>query len=210
MYTHKYFHKGHLLPVGIYSFSMGHAESTFTYTNAVPQYGTFNSGIWCTYEGYIRTYAMNTCAPGDGDLYLITGVTMLARFGDDNVQKELKTTDYLKNKIRVPRSMWTVGCCVASGGNVLGNFAVIGNNLRDKGRVKMTELKVKELEAIILKDVQASPSGSSATSIQLFPGNPQCLDISKQIELKDSEPESSDECEMPPKKKPKTESPLRK
>ena len=176
---------------------MEHAESTFTYTNAVPQYGTFNSGIWCTYEGYIRTYAMNTCAPGDGDLYLITGVTMLARFGDDNVQKELKTTDYLKNKIRVPRSMWTVGCCVASGGNVLGNFAVIGNNLRDKGRVKMTELKVKELEAIILKDVQASPSGSSATSIQLFPGNPQCSDSRNQIGLKKRKAEPSDECEMP-------------
>jgi DNA/RNA endonuclease G (NUC1) len=175
---------------------MEHAESTFTYTNAVPQYGTFNSGIWCTYEGYIRTYAINTCAPGGGDLYLITGVTMLARVGDDNVEKE-KKTEYLKKTIRIPRSMWTVGCCVASGGKVLGNFAVIGNNLKSKDRVNMSELKVTDLEAIILKDVKAFPSGSSATSIQLFPGNPQCSDSRNQIGLKKRKAEPSDECEMP-------------
>ncbi|CAB3984988.1 endonuclease domain-containing 1 -like, partial [Paramuricea clavata] len=181
----KSFHKGHLLPVGIYSFSEEHAKSTFTYTNAVPQYSTFNSGIWSNYEGYIRTYAKNKCGPNSGgDLYLITGVTMLARVGDHKVEKIVKTSDYLKNKIRIPRSMWTVGCCVAAGGEVLGNFAVIGNNLKSKIRVQMTELKVKKLEAIILEDVQASPSGSSATSIQLFPGKAQCSDNGKQIVFK--------------------------
>ena len=78
--------------------------------------------------------------------------------------------------------MWTVGCCV-SGTTVVDNFAVVGNNRKDKKKVKMTELSVQDLQAFILKDVQASPSGSSASSIQLFPGNTPCADNANKIPL---------------------------
>ena len=171
---------GHLLPVGIYSFSVNHAESTFTYTNAVPQVSGFNSGVWLKYESLIRNYASGTCGKNGNDLYVITGVTMFARYGDDKIQ-ELNKNDYLKG-IRVPRAMWTVGCCV-SGTTVVGNFAVVGNNRKDKKKVKMTELSVQDLQAFILKDLQASPSGSSASSIQLFPGNTPCADNANKILL---------------------------
>ena len=64
-------HKGHLVPAETYSFSPGYMRSTFTYTNAVPQYGTFNSGQWAVYEKKIRNYAQNTCSKNNGEQFTI-------------------------------------------------------------------------------------------------------------------------------------------
>ncbi|XP_015749764.1 PREDICTED: uncharacterized protein LOC107329595 isoform X2 [Acropora digitifera] len=46
----KTYDKGHLLPAQTYSFTKPHMNSTFTYTNAVPQVSGFNMGQWRTYE----------------------------------------------------------------------------------------------------------------------------------------------------------------
>ena len=72
----KGFDKGHLNPAHINSFDKQHVLATFTYSNAVPQYGHFNRGPWSTYEDKIVDYVTRECAEQRGKsavMYLLTG-----------------------------------------------------------------------------------------------------------------------------------------
>ena len=173
--------KGHLLPAEIYSISKPHMDSTFTYTNAAPQVRGFNSGVWSNYEGKIRDYA-KYCSTNGGDLYLITGISEV-RINVDATSK--KITAKLERMtpfrgITIPNSFWTAGCCVNPTNTlVIGAFAGIGNNLKDKSRVQMSQMVVKELEALLAVGVK----GIGLGAIDLFPGNHNCYDRAKQITL---------------------------
>lgn len=159
-------HKGHLVPAETYSFSEGHLRSTFTYTNAVPQYGTFNSGQWAKYEKRIRDYAKKKCSVKQADLYLMTGISEVKiQLGLGNLINTLKPRGQPKRmsklpKIVIPNSMWTAGCCVR-GTRVFGSFAVIGNNAPNKEKIEMSQVTVDQLESII-------------GNVDLFPGNDDC------------------------------------
>ena len=162
-YTSNLIHKGHLVPAATYSFSDAHIRSTFVYTNAVPQYGTFNSPVWSAYENMIRQEGEKTCA--NHDLYLLTGISK-HRIGKNSITGTVcddgKPTPkrMLKDpKIVIPNSMWTAVCCV-SGQQVLDSFAVIGNNYPIKDKTNMSKVTVKKLEEII--------------GVKLFPGNNDC------------------------------------
>ena len=160
--------KGHLVPAKTYAFSKENIKSTFVYTNAVPQYQKFNSGEWATYENKIREYGKDTCADNGWDLYLLTGTS------DHRIGKNFMTDtvyDYgipvgtpkrmpEDPKIVIPNSMWTAGCCVNDQQQVLGSFAVIGNNDWNKNKLLTSEVNVQELEGII--------------GITLFPGKNGC------------------------------------
>ena len=172
-------HKGHLVPAETYSFSYANIRSTFVYTNAVPQYQTFNSGQWSKYEEMIRDYGKNKCAKKKGTLYLLTGIS------DRRIGRNIKgmyhgipagTPKRMPEdpKIVIPNSMWTAGCCV-SGRNVLGSFAVIGNNDPIKDHIYMSEVTVKRLEGIIGTDVIGG--------INLFPGNDNCNDENYDVDI---------------------------
>ena len=70
----------------------------------------------------------------------------------------------------------------------------------------MTELTVPQLEAFILKDVKASFPATTASSIQLFPGNAQCSAATNHVKLKTKRKATGspdDETEPLPKKKKK-------
>lgn len=159
-------HKGHLVPAETYSFSEAHLRSTFTYTNAVPQYGTFNSGQWAKYEKKIRDYAKNVCSTKQADLYLLTGISDIKiQLGQGNLINTLKPHGQPKRmrklpKIVIPNSMWTAGCCVR-GTTVFGSFAVIGNNVPNKEKIEMSQVTVNQLASII-------------GNVDFFPGNDDC------------------------------------
>lgn len=158
-------HKGHLVPAETYSFSPAHLHSTFTYTNAVPQYGKFNSGQWAQHEQKIRNYAVNVCSKKNGDLFLLTGISDMQIYLQGNKIKKFKPPGTPKRmpkkpNIVIPNSMWTAGCCV-SGKNVIGSFAMIGNNDSNKMKIYMSKLPVSYLEGII-------------GITDLFPGNSDC------------------------------------
>ena len=51
-------------------------------------------------------------------------------------------------KVVIPNSMWTAGCCF-NGTTLLGSFAVIGNNVPNKGKIEMSQVTVDKLESII-------------------------------------------------------------
>lgn len=159
-------HKGHLVPAETYSFSGDHIRSTFIYTNAVPQYATFNSGQWSNYEKRIRDYAKNTCSKNGGDLYLLTGVSE-RRISliplENSIDATFEPVDRMPEppNIVIPNSMWTAGCCVSVlDQNVLGSFAVIGNNVPLKEDILMSQVSVKTLKKLVKLD--------------LFPGKPKC------------------------------------
>ena len=168
-------HKGHLVPAETYSFSDDNMKSTFVYTNAVPQYETFNSGQWSVYEQVIRDYGENTCAYHSGDLYLLTGISdrriVAATKTDITHETPPGTPKRMPNdpNIVIPNSMWTAGCCV-SGKKVLGSFAVIGNNDPIKDNIYMREMTVQSLEGMI-------------GGIKLFPGNVGCSDNKHDVDL---------------------------
>ena len=196
----KTYAKGHLAPADIYSFSPENLNSTFRYTNAVPQKRAFNSGLWANYEGLIVNYAQTTCSAGLGDLYLITGVSEANYENDGLPVAILATQENLGSKgnaVRVPRSMWTAGCCVVpASGAVLSNFAVIGNNVADTKKIKLVELAVPDLEKFIL----AGLGLSGGPSVALFPGNAQCSDIKKRVILSRKRPADTAPASGPSKK----------
>lgn len=165
-------HKGHLVPAETYSFSEAHLRSTFTYTNAVPQYATFNSGQWSKYERRIRDYAENHCSKQTADLYLLTGISK-RRIEPGAKKSRVKPLLRMPEQPRIviPNSMWTAGCCVSvSGQNVLGSFAVIGNNHPDKQEIAMSKVTVRSLT--ILLDVT-----------DLFPGKPGCSQDTNDVDI---------------------------
>ena len=200
----KTFAKGHLAPAEIFSFSLENLDSTFTYTNAVPQKRTFNSGQWANYERLIVEKALTACSAGLGDLYLITGISE-AKYENDGIPKAMvapQTTLGTKGTpiIRIPPSMWTAGCCVVpASGTVLSNFAVIGNNVEKIDKIKLVELGVADLQTFISEGFKGVTDGSN---VALFPGNALCSDATKKITLivkkrpADTAPESG------PSKKP--------
>ena len=173
-------HKGHLVPAEIYSFSKDNIYSTFVYTNVVPQYATFNCGQWSAYEDKIRTYGKNTCRAKSGDLYLLTGISDTRITGRTATGIKHKKPKGIPKQmpevpnVVIPNSMWTAGCCV-SGKNVLGSFAVIGNNDPIIQNIYMTEVTVKSLENIIGKGVIGG--------INLFPGNADCNNIKYDVDI---------------------------
>ena len=180
----KMYDKGHLLPVGIYSFDKNYAQSTFTYTNAVPQIRLFNRGAWKKYEGEIREFA-ETCGRRGGNLYAITGAAQLAQY--NGAVMPLKQ---LKSKICVPQAMWTASCCVTSSG--VENYAVVGNNRGSASDITMTEVTVEKLQEFIHKDIKAH-GDNPATSVRLFPGKPECenrKNSKRKAEPDDAEPSS--------------------
>ena len=66
--------------------------------------------------------------------------------------------------------MWTAGCCV-SGGTVLGSlFAVIGNNVPNKGKIEMSQVTVHKLENII-------------GNVDLFPVNDGCQNKKNDVSI---------------------------
>ena len=156
-------HIGHLVPAETYSFTVNHIRSTFVYTNAVPQYAAFNGGKWSAYERKIRDYARKECRRQNGNLYQLTGISdKRIEIQGNSRQAVRQALDRMPEEpnIAIPSSMWTAGCCVR-GQNVLGSFAVIGNNDPIKQRMNMSQMMVKKLAGLIGVN-------------QLFPGKTDC------------------------------------
>lgn len=165
--------RGHLVPSKTYSSSQERRDSTFTYTNAVPQDSSWNSGFWSTFEDRIRQYARKTCTKLPGTLYLLTG-TSFAR-----IQKEDGNLRVFPNlpvkplqQIAIPNSLWTAGCCVRHEG-ISESFAVMGNNVWNFNRESLTlQINVAALQIILTADVTNHQIGGP--EVDLFPGDPNC------------------------------------
>lgn len=169
--------RGHLVPSRTYSSSQERCDSTYTYTNAVPQEKSWNRGVWSKFERRIRRYAKETCTAGQfpGVLFLLTG-TSFARIGKlkGKIQRipDSVPLKYFK-EIAIPKSLWTAGCCVRQKG-ISESFAVMGNNVRKYNWQSFTrQITVAELQKILTFDV-STYHNIGGPNVDLFPGDPDC------------------------------------
>ena len=145
--------------------------STYQYTNAVPQCGSFNMGQWRSFERRIRRYADETCIHRRGVLYLITGISFI---GIDTNLPPLplpqQTIEQFYPKVKKPNSLWTAGVCLVQS-MPPESFAVIGNNVQDQ-RLRVTrEISLAHLERILSVDISRHIlKRAMGTRVQLFPG----------------------------------------
>ena len=185
------YHKGHLVPVNILRYSDESVRATFTYTNCVPQIGNFNTGQWKKYELKIGIYAQDYCAPIGGTLYLIRGTSQVKFDEKRNLQGEItgvdKSVDKMElfhgnvdahQKIEIPNSMWTVGCCLNLNTNqVVGAFGVMGDNSLNKkplNKFMMSQQNVAYVESALK---------SENPTVKLFPYGEGCYKLENNVEL---------------------------
>ena len=178
-----------MVPAATFSNSQEYYDSTFTYTNTVPQDSSFNRGQWSSFEKKIRKYAKTCTNPQFGQpagkLYLLTG-TSFARIQEhqNNVQSNfqakvttLPIETIIKGNIFVPNSLWTAGCCVHQNGFYTKSFAVMGNNVPKDDLASLTrQVTVQELQTILTKDVNYFKLNNNIGlgEVELFPGNNRC------------------------------------
>ncbi|XP_029610675.1 endonuclease domain-containing 1 protein isoform X6 [Salmo trutta] len=79
-------------------------SSTFTLTNAVPQYEKFNRGSWKTMECRVRKSLALNCKDNNNKIkaYVVTGAV------PSNINNKLN------NRVNIPDLMWTAYCCYSN------------------------------------------------------------------------------------------------
>lgn len=176
-----------MVPKGTYSSSQERHDSTYTYTNAVPQKENFNTGAWSAFENRIRVYATETCTQSihglhgelvSGTLYLLTGTSFVRIHQQNNqVVGVMANINQIGNdntgRISVPNSLWTAGCCVHENNDLTRSFAVMGNNVQNNNQnLQLTlQITVQQLQEILADD----DNNIDGQNIVLFPGNQNCL-----------------------------------
>ncbi|XP_048059724.1 endonuclease domain-containing 1 protein-like [Megalobrama amblycephala] len=93
--------RGHLFPNSHAADNIT-AESTFTMTNTVPQYISFNNGSWRIMEENVRNVMDSHCRDKDNPTntlaYVLTGAVS-------------SPANLLNKRVNIPSHMWTVFCC---------------------------------------------------------------------------------------------------
>ena len=158
-----------------YSSSQERFDSTYTYTNAVPQNPSFNNGAWRVAEERIRVYAALVCTKpiqnihqSAGTLYLLTGTSFkIIQNGPVGVPANIQRIgNNGQEQIAVPNSLWTAGCCVRQNGPT-ESFAVMGNNVQNENLQLTLGMTVAQLQVIL--------AVNNLNNVVLFPGNPNCI-----------------------------------
>lgn len=113
-------HRGHLVASQYGVGDQTLKKATFVYTNAVPQFGDYNSAPWRIAEGALVTWFLNNCVSNgkqNAQMFIIVGVmpsTMLGPsrtpryFGKEGFSDYQDDTNY---RVNVPAGMWTAACC---------------------------------------------------------------------------------------------------
>ena len=210
--------RGHLAPAHTLSSDKWAFRSTFRYTNAVPQRPSFNAGEWSKFERRIRKYAEVCTKDHKGVLFLLSGTAFVYVDAVVEIDKSLNkvkgvNTDRpvvelpgegLYDKIRVPTSLWTAGCCVdPSFHYAIKSFAVIGNNVNERDKMHTQQISVEILQKILEEDI------TTALKVDLYPENPGCSlpekNLAKLPEYVKGDPKEEEEEEEEEEEKKKEE-----
>ena len=133
--------RGHLIAAQYGRGNPTRISATFTYTNTVPQFASFNSGKWGCSEKKIITWGRNNCATSrnvDVRMFIVVGAipsTYTRRrryfgqsgFSDFQGWSRLQNT-YLPNsggkeyRVNVPSYLWTAACCTFRYQDAQGNW----------------------------------------------------------------------------------------
>ena len=96
-------------------------QATFTYTNIVPQFGSFNLGPWKSCEQKLVQWGKNHCASQKGarcvQMFILVGAVPSAVyeaseerwFGEKGFSNFFQEDGY---PVNVPNLLWTAACCM--------------------------------------------------------------------------------------------------
>ncbi|CAH1780835.1 unnamed protein product [Owenia fusiformis] len=156
-YTGSGFNKGHLIA---FSFQPPAKEASVTnlYTNAAPQYPSFNKHIWYPKgEQRLKKYAKDKCLANGGEMYVVVGT-----------QGEIGHIG--KGNVTVPRYFWTAACCDLKGR--VEAFAYYGENKESGSSVR--HRSVSQLQTFLNR---------GNYKINIFRGNRNCIDVSNHVSI---------------------------
>ncbi|XP_056336182.1 endonuclease domain-containing 1 protein [Danio aesculapii] len=125
--------RGHLFPNG-HAANKDIAESTFTLTNVVPQYKSFNGGSWSRMENDVRDIMESDC-PKNRPAYVLTGAVA-------------NQEHYLNQKVNVPTHMWNAFCCYNDKTNAWVSRAHWAEN-KDESEDKKKKIPEKTLKELL-------------------------------------------------------------
>ncbi|PFX31081.1 hypothetical protein AWC38_SpisGene4155 [Stylophora pistillata] len=114
-------HRGHLIASQYGRNNQAKKRATFTYTNAVPQFGMFNSQPWQVCESRLITWGNQNCAQVKGatnvQFFIVVGAipstagqSAKPRYFGKGGFSDFKDSigDY---RVNVPSDLWTAACC---------------------------------------------------------------------------------------------------
>ena len=113
-------HKGHLIASRYGIGDQEKKKQTFVYTNAVPQFGVFNSGPWKTCEGYLIEWGKVNCLmkgrAANVRMFIVVGAIPSTFFGPSKTRFFGRSgfsnyQDDTNFRVNVPSEMWTASCC---------------------------------------------------------------------------------------------------
>ena len=175
-------HKGHMIAA---AYGQGHGgapgvRATFTYTNAVPQMGSFNSGAWKEGEKKVIEFAKlcdkNAIAnKKTGLTYVVVGVVPSHYLGKPKYfgAPGFSEIQDATHSIVFPEIMWTAACCVQSDDTVTGTMAFYGRNIPKKGipvvEAKNASTMFTQIKQLIYKEWKVT-----FVPPKVFPNKPLC------------------------------------
>jgi len=123
------------------------------------------------FEGRIGNYAVQTCIPAGGVLYLKSGSSFVAIQNANPPQPIQAQITQFAAGIFKPTSMWTAGMCLFPTGQTQ-SFAVIGNNVPQPFAMLTQETTQAQLETILTFDVATNnlKRNRFGRRVHLFPG----------------------------------------
>ena len=168
-------HRGHLVAsqygLGVQTFK----EGTFVYTNAIPQFGNFNSAPWRIAETALVNWGRYNCAENGKQtvqIYIVVGVTpstMLGHwrtryFGKKGFSDYQDDTNY---RVNVPADMWTAACCTFAFTEDGGQSWQMG--VRSTAFWRKNEPGLLPVKPESVLGLERKLSASTQSNINLFP-----------------------------------------
>ena len=178
-------HRGHLIASQYGRGDQRKKEATFVFTNAVPQFGLFNSIPWNRCESKLIKWGQDNCAlPAMQSvrMFIVVVATPSSFFGPSETRyfEQSGFSDYQHDSEfpgNVPKEMWTAACCTFQYKNDgrAGTKSTAFWRQNDPGRLPCEELKVNAMEERLKR--------RGITEINLFPFHGQCRDENNYISL---------------------------
>ena len=114
-------HRGHLIASNYFRGDVTKQKATFKYTNAVPQFGSFNSGQWMSCEKRLMQWGKNHCASQSGarnvQMFILVGAVPSTVYGPSKErwfgQKGFSESFRADgHPVNLPELLWTAACCM--------------------------------------------------------------------------------------------------
>ena len=183
-------HRGHLIASQYGRGDQSKKIATFVYTNAVPQFGDFNSNPWKDCEvKLVNNWGKNYCAI-DGStnvqMFILVGAFPSTESGPSETRYFGRNgfSDYqdTKYRVNVPTEMWTAACCTFEYADRRGTTRTVTKSTafwRENTPDQITPCHELDVTSLVRRLKEKSREGN----INLFPYSSACNKLTNFIKL---------------------------